>query len=263
MIMRFSIITPSLNQGAWLEENLRSVRRAAGEAGVEVEHLVMDGGSTDGTKEILARQDFARWTSEPDAGQTDAINKGLRQSTGEILGYLCADDFLEPGALAQVSEAFRAAPHADVVYGDAFFLESDSGWKRLKRAGDFSVRRLRRGNFLLQPAVFWRRSVYEKSGALDAGLQYCMDHEYWLRIAAHTRWQYLPAPLAVCRLHADAKTSRALAAAWQEAAQMQARYGIRFRPAWDALWMRIAGQHFYRLKRTILARAGKLRRATS
>jgi len=251
--MRFSIITPSLNQGAWLGENLRSVR----EAGVDVEHLVIDGGSTDGTREILARQDFARWISEPDAGQTDAINKGLRQSTGEILGYLCADDFLEPGALARVHEAFRADEGVQVVYGDAFFLESDSGWKRLKRAGEFSVPRLRRGNFLLQPAVFWRRSVYDKFGGLDATLQYCMDHEYWLRIAAETRWHYLPSPLATCRLHADAKTSRALAAAWKEAAVMQARYGIRFRPALDALWMRVAGQHFYRFKRTVLARAGK------
>lgn len=253
--MRFSIITPSLNQGAWLGENLRSVR----EAGVDVEHIVIDGASTDDTRAILARQNFARWISEPDDGQTAAINKGLRQSRGEILGYLCADDFLEPGALQRVHEAFQSFPDADVVYGDAFFLESDSGWKRWKRAGEFSVNRLRRGNFLLQPAVFWRRSVYEKFGGLDASLQFCMDHEYWLRIAEPTRWVYLPSPLATCRLHSDAKTSRALAAAWKEAATMQAGYGIRFRPAWEALWMRVFGQHFYRLKRMVLARAGRRR----
>lgn len=255
--MRFSLITPSLNQGKWIAENLASVRDNA--KNLAVEHVVIDGGSTDATLEVLREQDFASWVSEPDQGQTDAINKGLARSTGEILGYLCADDYLEPGTLQRVDRIFTERPEVDVVFGDAYFLESDSGWKRLKHAGEFSPERLRRGNTLLQPAVFWQRRVYERFGGLDASLRYCMDHEYWLRISVGTRWHYLAEPLATCRLHADAKTSRALATAWAEAAAMQKRYGIHGRPQWEAWWMLVAGQHFYRLKRLLFAKIGRLK----
>lgn len=252
--MRFSIVTPSLNQGAWIEENLRSVRE---NPGLSVEHLVMDARSRDQTVDILSRQDFAQWVSEPDGGQTDAINKGLARSSGEILSYLCADDFLEPGALALVDQAFREHPEVDVVFGDCFFLEANSAWKRPKHAGAFTYERLRHNNFLFQPAVFWRRSVYERFGAFDATLQFCMDHEYWLRIGAETRWLYLPQPLATCRLHVEAKTSRALVAAWREAATMQARYGIYWKPKLDALWMATLGQHYYSLKRKLFSAVGR------
>lgn len=256
--MLFSLVTPSLNQGPWIAETLRSVRLAA--TGLEVEHWVIDGGSTDDTVPLLQGQDFARWISEPDRGQTDAINKGFARCHGEIFGYLCADDCLEENALRTVAETFARNPAADVVYGDGYFLESDSGWKRRKNAGAFSWPRLQRGNFLIQPAVFWRRRVFERFGEFDASLRYCMDHEYWLRIGRTGHWEYLPIPLAVCRLHADAKTSRALAPAWREAAAMQARYGLIWKPRFDALWMTLAGQHYYRLKRTLFARIGHLRR---
>lgn len=259
--MRFSIITPSLNQGAWIGENLRSVRDAAEKAGVEVEHFVIDGGSTDSTVEILAGQDFARWVSEPDKGQADAVNKGLARASGDILYYLCADDLLEPDALALVDEAFRARS-PNVVYGDGYFLESDSGWKRRKNAGEFSYARLRWNNFLIQPAVFWDRAVYERYGGFDPSLHYCLDHEYWLRIGAHTRWQYLNQPLATSRLHADAKTSKSLGPAWQEACRMQKRYGITIKPRLDAWWMTTLGHRYYRLKRALFARVGHMRRRT-
>ena len=258
--MRFSLITPSLNQGRFLPECLRSVQTSAGQK--EIEHLVIDGGSIDASVDVLTGQTFARWISEPDRGQSAAINKGLVQSKGEILSYLCADDFLEPGALDLVDAAFRENPAADFVYGDAFFLEGDSGWKRLKRAGEFSVTRLRRGNFLLQPAVFWRRRVYEHFGGFDETLNYCMDHEYWLRTSSTMRWKYLPHPLATCRLHPDAKTSRALALAWAESAQMQLRYGICYRPRWEAWWMQMAGGRFYTFKRRLFAGLGKFRKSS-
>lgn len=254
--MRFSIITPSLNQGAWIEETLRSVRE---QKNVEVKHLVIDGGSQDATKDILAGQTFAKWVSEPDGGQTDAINKGLAQSTGEILSYLCADDLLEPGALERVAKVFQDNPEVDVVYGDCFFLEAGTDWKRPKVAGEFTYARLRWNNFLFQPAVFWRRAVYERFGKLDATLTYCMDHEYWLRIGRETRWHHVPEPLATCRLHAEAKTSRALVAAWREAEKMQARYGIRWKPKFDSLWMATLGQHYYRVKRQLFSALGRRR----
>ena len=254
----FSIITPSLNQGAFLPECLSSVQAAAVRAGVPVEHLVVDGGSSDLTLDILGAQHAARWTSGPDGGQTDAINRGFAGTGGGIVSYLCADDVLEPASLALVHQAFAATPEADVVYGDGYFLEN--GWKRRKRAGEFSAARLRRGNFLLQPSVFLRRPVWEKFGPLDGGLHFCMDHEYWLRISAATRWVYVPEPLASCRLHEGAKTWSQLPHAWDEARRMQARYGIRWRPLRDALWMRTLGCHYYRLKRHVIARLAASRK---
>jgi len=256
----FSIITPSLNQGEFLGACLGSVREAARLAGVTVDHLVVDGGSTDGTLEILASQESARWVSGPDCGQTDAINKGLAATDGDIVSYLCADDLLEPDALVLVGEAFAADPGADAVYGDGYFLEC--GWKRRKVAGRFSFERLKRGNFLLQPAVFWRRGVVGTYGGLDDRLHFCMDHEYWLRMGEGTRWVYVSEALASCRLHAGAKTWSQLPTAWEEARRMQARYGIRWRPLRDALWMRTLGCHFYRLKRGVIARMAKARKSS-
>ena len=252
-----SVITPSLNQGSFIGECLESVRVAAKNAGCVVEHIVVDGGSTDSTLGILGAQEFARWVSEPDRGQTDAINKGIAMSSGDIVSYLCADDLLEPDALALVRNAFESPIEADVVYGDAYFLES--GWKRRKRAGEFSARRLRRGNFLLQPAVFIRRRVFEKFGLFDAGLKFCMDHEYWLRICGGTRWTRVGDAIACSRLHPDAKTWRDLPAMWDESRRMQARYGIYLRPLFDAVWMRVVGCHYYRLKRYLIARIAKSR----
>jgi len=253
----FSIVTPSLNQGAYLGECLESVRVAAATARATVEHLVVDGGSVDSTLDVLRSQSAAAWTSGPDAGQTDAINKGFERATGDIFSYLCADASLEPDALTRIEGAFEARPGADIVYGDAFFLES--GWKRRKVAGEFSTSRLRRGNFVFQPSVFWKRSVFERHGGLDARLRFCMDHEYWLRVSADTVWAYVPEPLAACRLHAGAKTWSQLVPAWDEARDMQARYGIRWKPRWDALWLRLAGARFYHAKRFFFSTLAALR----
>ncbi len=247
----FSVITPSLNQGAYLGESLASVRAAAQKSAHPVRHIVIDGGSHDNTLDLLRKSPDLEWISESDAGQTDAINKGLARATGEVVSYLCADDLLESDALRVVGEAFAARPEVDVVYGDGYFLEC--GWKRRKTAGPFSVERLRKGNFLIQPAVFWRRRVLERFGPLDSSLRYCMDHEFWLRIGAETTWHYVPEPLACSRLHADAKTWKDLVPAWDEARAMQRRYGIRWRPLRDALWMRFGGVFYYRFKRRIIA----------
>jgi glycosyltransferase involved in cell wall biosynthesis len=161
----FSIITPSLNQAAFLPDCIASV----GADGNSIEHLVIDAASTDSTVSILRANPHIRWVSEPDRGQAHAINKGLAMSTGGILAYLCADDLYEPGALEKVRTAFEKNPDADVVHADFFFLEA-SGKKRMKRCGPFSPERLAHGNFLGQPAVWWRRRVYEKFGSFRHAL---------------------------------------------------------------------------------------------
>lgn len=301
--MKFSIITPSYNQGRFITDSLQSVKIQLNaekntDASIQdfsVEHLVMDGGSTDGTVAMLeiwlqnagklqfrnpeprtpdaghpsASQDFSvsqfgenlrfHFVSEADAGQTDAINKGLNLATGDILAYLCSDDLYEPGALAAVAEIFQKNPEVDVVYGDYYFLEGDSGWKRLKEAGPFSRVRLLGDNFLGQPAVFWRRRVYERYGALDGRLKFCMDHEYWLRISGETKWFYLEQALAVCRLHGSAKTSSQLAPAWWETARMVKQYGQGCRFFWKAVAMQCVGQWLYQGKRMVFERVGKWR----
>jgi len=248
--MRLSVVTPSLNQARYLRECLASVRSAAEAAqGHEVEHIVVDGASSDETLAILREQSFAKWTSDPDRGQSDAINKGLQKATGDILTYLCADDLYEPQAIARVLEAFAADDAIDVVYSDYFFLEGDSGRKRCKSAASFRPDKLHNHNPLGQPAVWWRRRVYEKFGGFDESLHYCMDHDYWLRLGTNVRWHYIPEALAVSRLHGDAKTSRQLPAMWRETAQMLTRDGWRLKPWWDACAMAAWGHHYYRLKR--------------
>jgi glycosyltransferase involved in cell wall biosynthesis len=244
--VKFSIITPSLNQGRYLPDCISSV----GANGNSIEHIVIDAGSTDSTLDILRSNPNVRWISEPDRGQSHAINKGLALATGDLLAYLCADDLYEPGALEKVHTAFAQNPDADIVHADFFFLEGDSGRKRLKHsAHHITPSLLEKHNPLGQPAVWWRRRVYEKFGGFDESLHFCMDHEYWLRIAADTRWHHIPEPLATCRLHADAKTSRQLPAAWHETARMLTREKFRLKPWWDYANMLLWGHHCYRAKR--------------
>ena len=253
--MKLSVVTPSLDQMRYLDECLASVRTAAAQAGPrEVEHIVIDGGSVDGTVGLLRGHPEIRWVSEPDRGQSHAINKGLAMATGDILAYLCADDLYEPPAIRRVMAAFEANPAADVVYADYYFLEGDSGRKRRKSAAAFRADRLHRRNPLGQPAVWWRRRVYETSGGFDESLHFCMDHEYWLRLGPRVQWLYLPEPLAVSRLHAGAKTSRQLAAMWRETARMLTRDRWRCKPWWDAFAMAAWGRHYYALKRRWFAR---------
>jgi len=253
--MKLSVVTPSLNQARYLGECLDSVRRAAAQtAPHEVDHIVIDGGSTDGTVELLRIRNDVRWSSEQDNGQSQAINKGLALADGDILAYLCADDLYEPDALRVVMQAFAANPGTDVVYGDFYFLEGASGRKRRKSAAGFRPDNLGNCNPLGQPAVWWRRRVYEKFGGFDESLHFCMDHEYWLRLGTKVRWHYIPEPLAVSRLHADAKTSRQLAAMWRETARMLTRDGWHFKPWWDAFAMAAWGRHYYMMKRRWFAR---------
>lgn len=253
--MKLTVITPSLNQARYLGECLASVSVSAARARPhEVEHIVIDGGSTDGSTDLLRSAGGIQWVSEPDTGQSQAINKGLARATGDIVTYLCADDLYEPEAVGKVLDAFGRDGGIDVVYADFSFLEGASGRKRRKSASSFDPSQLHNSNPLGQPAVWWRRRVHERFGGFDEALHYCMDHEYWLRLGTAVRWHYLREPLAVCRLHADAKTSRQLPAMWRETARMLTRDKWRFKPWWDALAMAVWGRHYYRLKRLWFAR---------
>jgi glycosyltransferase involved in cell wall biosynthesis len=200
-----SIITPSFNQGRFIAETIESV---LGQTYDNIEYIVMDGGSTDETLEVLKRyEDRLRWISEPDSGQSDAINKGMALAKGEILAYLNSDDLIEPEAVAQAVAFFSQNPDADMVYGEAVYIDEES-----RVTGDYPTKSNPRDSLvydcvICQPAAFWRRSVARRLGPFDEALHYAMDYEYWLRMRkADAMMVHLPVPFARSRLHSKAKT---------------------------------------------------------
>lgn len=202
--MLVSIVTPSYQQARFIERTLESVARQGG----DVEHIVMDGGSTDGTIAILERwRDRISFSSGRDGGQTAAINVGIARARGEVLAYLNSDDVYYDGAVAAAVEVFERDPSADVVYGDAVHIDADDRVTGSYPVEDWSLERLKLVCFLCQPAVFFRRRVIERFGPFDAGLHYCMDYEYWLRLGMRgARFVHIPARLAASRVHAATKT---------------------------------------------------------
>jgi len=202
-----SVITPSYQQSPFIERTLESVYRQRPHV---LEHIVMDGGSTDGTVEILERwRDRITFTSGPDGGQTAAINAGLTKSRGEILAYLNSDDVYYDGAIAAALEAFERHPEADVIYGDADHIDADDQVIGRYPTEEFSLERLKLVCFLSQPAVFFRRRVIEQHGLFDTAFDHCMDYEYWLRLGMRgARFVHLPLRLAASRIHPATKTIR-------------------------------------------------------
>lgn len=197
---RISLITPSFNQAAYLEETIRSVLL---QGYPNLEYHIIDGGSTDGSVEIIRKYEpwLTSWVSEPDAGQSDAINKGFARCDGEIFNWLCSDDLLEPGALRQVALAFAAAPACDAVAGDCFCrYERDPQRSGVRPA---SVDRLQHSPFLAavwQPSCFFKRRLIERPTLVLNHLHFTMDRELWCYL--HQRgavWQHLPLSLSVNR----------------------------------------------------------------
>jgi glycosyltransferase involved in cell wall biosynthesis len=178
-----SIVTPTLNRARFLEMTIRSVRN---QTYPRIEHIVVDGGSTDRTTELLRRYEGTyglTWTSAPDNGMYEAINRGLRQASGEIVTYLNSDDLYFPWAVETIVGAFARNPRADFVFGDAVNVEDVSGRVILYFQMPFNADHIRRCGFLCQPAVFWRRGVLQDEGDFDASLRYIADCEYWMRAA--------------------------------------------------------------------------------
>lgn len=209
--MRVSIVTPSLNQGEFIERTILSVISQDHD---DVEHIVIDGGSTDGTIDVLKRYTGRIiWRSERDSGQANAINKGLRLASGEVVSYLCADDTYEPGALAAVISFFTSHIDCKWVYGkcrivDVHDREIRTYITRYKNllSKRYDYRKLLRENFISQPATFWRRDLLEEIGYLNEAEHFCMDYEYWLRLGSRYPARVIPAYLANFRYHARSKS---------------------------------------------------------
>jgi glycosyltransferase involved in cell wall biosynthesis len=203
--MKVSVVTPSFNQGQFIQRTLESV---ATQTGAEIEHVVFDGGSTDDTVQVLKRFGHGvKWVSEKDKGQTHAVNKGIRATDGEIIGWLNSDDVYYPGAIAHVIAFFESHPDVDVVYGMADHIDlSDYAFEPYPTE-PWHFPRLMDTCFICQPATFFRRRVVDQHGLLDEKLRFCMDYEYWLRLAkAGVHFAYTEKKLAGSRLYAENKT---------------------------------------------------------
>ncbi len=226
----FSIVTPSFNQARFIREAIASV---LSQEGVTVEHLVFDGGSTDGTVGILREySDRLRWVSEPDRGQAHAVNKGLRAARCEYIGWLNSDDLYVPGALRAVRDFFLANPEVDIVYGLADHVDLEGALLGPYPVEGWNYERLKEICFICQPAVFFRRRAFERYGLLDESLRYCMDYEYWLRCGGVRPLVHLPQKLALSRLHADTKTLRERVQVHREILQMMKRKFGAIPPRW-------------------------------
>ena len=206
---KISIITPTYNQGRFLEETILSVLN---QDYPNLEYIIIDGGSTDNSVEIIKKYKsrLTSWVSESDKGQTHAINKGLKRSTGEILNWLNSDDLLSAGTLEIIGKAFTIDPEADFYFGDFSMIDEKGRLIIHRKSPLFRFRTLFYGRQLSsQPAVFFRRSVLERIGYLDETLDFCMDQEFWVRAASKgMRFRLTKKLFAVTRVHRGAKTSR-------------------------------------------------------
>jgi glycosyltransferase involved in cell wall biosynthesis len=210
-MISISVVTTSFNQAAYLEQTLASVQS---QNYPTLEHIVVDGASTDGTPDLLARKSgeswsHLRWLSEPDKGQTQAMNKGLRMATGDVIGWLNSDDIYRPGCLEAVARVFEEHPEVDVLYGDYTFIDKDG--KHLSERREIEPNRLvlfyHHVLYIPTTATFFRRRIFDSGYWLDESLQYAMDYEFFVRLAmAGFHFRHISALLADFRLHPASKT---------------------------------------------------------
>ena len=211
---KLSIVTPSFNQARYIEQCVLSV---LDQDYPNVEHIIYDGGSKDGTMEVLRRYENrgVRWTSEPDEGQTDAINKGMRAATGDIIGWINSDDWYARGAFRVVLDYFRAHPEAQWVYSNNLFTDTEGRVIQRVRTVPYKWSWLLYTGLLIpQPGIFLRRRVLEDCRLMDAKLHAVMDYQWWLEIAQKHEPHFIDRYLAYFRLHPQSKTGGGADSKW-------------------------------------------------
>ncbi len=219
-----SILTPSFNQGRFLGQCIESVRNQSYRP---IEHIVCDGGSADETLDVLRHApETVSWLSEPDRGQSHALNKALARSGGEIIGWLNSDDaYFDRSAVAHAVDLFRRHPEVNVVYGHAALVNAEGEILHLIWVPTYSYRLLRIWNFIIQPAVFLRRSILGET-VVDEAFAYSMDRELWLRLGRSHRFKRLDKVVAVDRHHPDRKVYTRPDLAHADEVRLVARYDI-------------------------------------
>lgn len=224
-----SIITPSYNQGKFIEDTILSIKN---QDYPNIEHIIIDGGSTDETMEILERYKNTynlKWVSEPDKGQSDAVNKGFQKSSGEIIGWLNSDDvYFDKNVILYIVDKFNCSPNIDVIYGDSVVINDDNFISRARKSMSFSYPRLLRVNYITQPSTFLRKNIITKH-KIKLNLDLTMDYEYWLRIANNrSEFLYINKIISADRRYADTKTQKRRREMKAEAKRIRQNYGVNF-----------------------------------
>jgi len=223
-----SIVTPSFNQKAYIVDTVRSVLL---QRYPNLEYVMMDGGSKDGTVEALEpyRHRFHHFCSERDAGQADAIRRGFEQTSGEIMAYLNSDDMLAPGALTFVAEFFRTHPAIDAIYSNRVIVNEHNtviGYWILPRHRNHLMMRW---DLIPQETCFWRRRLYEKVGGVDASFRFAMDYDLFTRFMLNGRFRRVKRFLGAFRMHSDSKTVQQLETVGRrEIERVAEKYSIRY-----------------------------------
>ena len=246
-----SVVTPSFNQGRFIGETIESVISQEGDFCLE--YLIMDGGSTDNSVEVIKRYEALLkegkwpvkcrgieygWVSEKDRGQTDAINKGFRRAKGEIVAWLNADDTYLPGTIEKAVKHFTSNPACMTLYGEGYEMdETGTVIRRFKATRDFDLPSLIHVcDYILQPTVFMRKKALEEAGFPDEGLNWCMDWDLWIRIGKRFRVDYIPEYLASSRIYKETKTSTGGIDRFREIISVMKRHGNRRLPPGDFLY---------------------------
>ena len=228
--MKVSIITPSYNQANFIERTIQSILTQSHD---DIEYIIMDGGSTDGTVEILKKySDRIIWRSEKDKGQSNGINKGLKIATGDVIAYLNSDDTYEPDAIKRVVNFFQKNPDKKWVYGkckiinenDREIRKSITAYKNilLKK---YSYSKLLSENFISQPATFWRRELFSEIGYFNEDEHFCMDYEYWLRIGKKYSAGVINRYLANFRYYINSKSGGVNKKQFQDELRIAKKFG--------------------------------------
>lgn len=256
-----SIVTPSLNRARFIEETILSIQE---QDYPRIEHIVVDGGSSDGTLKILKRyDDRLRWISEPDEGMFDAINKGFRMSQGDILAWLNTDDtYVVPDAVSTAVRFLLDNPQVGMVYGHCNIMEEHGQFAGELQTQDFDLDRLIHwslGSYICQPATFFRRAVLDTVGPLDTSFPLCADRDLWIRIGQKFEIRYIPQHLANFRL-----TPGSFSVAWvdeqvRDALRVGRKHGAsRFSPQYgDYLWSKFQRTRIFSLGKRMLPSPAK------
>lgn len=231
---KISIITPSYNQGEFLEDTIKSVLNQKYE---NLEYIIMDGGSTDESPTIIKKYaaqypNIIKWFSGKDEGQTDAINKGLEMATGEIIAWLNSDDIYAANAFKSVVDFFQNHPQAEFIHGIGHHIAKNGEFIEEYPSQPTDFAKLHQRCQICQPTAFWRRSLLTKIGLLDDKLNYCMDYDFWIRAAQVSPLNFVPAHLASTRFYAETKTLGEKQKVFYEAMKITKKYYDRVHPAW-------------------------------
>ena len=233
MLPKISIITPTLNQVQFIEQ---TIKRVLSQGYENLEYIVIDGGSNDGTIDILRRYENSLfWQSEPDKNQVDAINKGFKQATGDIITYLNSDDYYEPGALLTIGAFFLNNPSSNIVTARCHNvnLHGNKTRRLITHYKNFLLsinhpNLLKICNYIAQPSTFFRRSLIEKYGFFNLGYRYAMDYDYWLRVNQKEKIYVINKYLSNFRIYPSSITSSNSKAQFKEEYEVASHYSNAF-----------------------------------